>query len=180
MSRSFPPLILIFTFINLFFLLLHYMAFTWFEVLYFNVIPVYEGVSFYVYICFLCLFLDFSLLVLSYVDVTVFVLFWYYPLAPFLFSTKRQNGSGSDWRRWGGTGRRGRESIIRIYYLREKLFSIKEKNKFKKEGERKGRHGIPACRRLKKKHFEFEGSLFYIAICKTRLEHIGKLWFLMN
>lgn len=34
----------------------------------------------------------------------------------------------------------------------------------------KGRHGIPAYRRLKKKHFEFEGSLFYIAICKTTLE----------
>lgn len=44
---------------------------------------------------------DFSLLVLSYADLIVFVLSWYYPLEAFLFTTERQKGTGFDWGRVG-------------------------------------------------------------------------------
>lgn len=55
--------------------------------------------------CFLCLFLD-SSLVLSKGDVIVFVLSWYYPLEAFLFSTETQEGVDLTGGGAEGTGRR--------------------------------------------------------------------------
>jgi hypothetical protein len=48
-----------------------------------------------------------------------------------LFSNERQKGGGARCEgRWGGTGKSwGRGTMMRIYFVRKKIFSIKEEKK---------------------------------------------------
>lgn len=83
----------------------------------------------------------FLLLILSYSDILIFVFTYYILVLLFspkacVFSNEKQEGGGSRWMgRWGGTwSMRGRETVIRIYYVRKgKLFSIKGVKTTKKE-----------------------------------------------
>lgn len=63
-----------------------------------------------------------------------FMIFDFYSLDACLFSNERQKECGFSWeRRWGGPQSfRGKETIIRMYYMKKTIF-----NKIKKEQEKR-------------------------------------------
>lgn len=91
-------------------------------------------------LCFLNLLLGSSpsvcLFVLSNSDVMVFVLsyyilFYYYPLQAFLFSTERQKGGwiwmGGEVEKRGGV--EGEETVVRMYCVKKKNFILNKREK---------------------------------------------------